>query len=175
MSVRPQLSTSTSSVTASAVGLTANPTTYPISLETLLATHANAPNPILAATNQVLADRNALSAQNTQLWKLIEKQRAGYNQVLKEIDRVRSERDTYKTRLQAAGINTELAKKDKEREKEKPRSLKSSEPSAAVSVNGSTDLRSRSSRNQPDTTGELFISSGDGHVPNYLQLSIPYS
>ncbi|KAG2042483.1 hypothetical protein BDR03DRAFT_831698, partial [Suillus americanus] len=75
----------------------------PISLETLLATHASAPNPILAALDQVLSERNVLSTQNTQLWKLIEKQRAAYNQVLKEIERVRSERETYKTRLQAAG------------------------------------------------------------------------
>ncbi|KAG1726688.1 hypothetical protein EDD22DRAFT_741675, partial [Suillus occidentalis] len=75
----------------------------PISLETLLATHASAPNPTLAALDQVLSERNVLSTQNTQLWKLIEKQRATYNQVLKEIVRVRSERDTYKTRLQSAG------------------------------------------------------------------------
>ncbi|KAG1746673.1 uncharacterized protein EDB91DRAFT_1118286 [Suillus paluster] len=153
MSMRPQASSSNSSIAA--LGSTASTTTYPISLETLLATHTSAPNPILAALDQVLSERNVLSTQNTQLWKLIEKQRAGYNQVLKEIERVRNERDTYKARLQAAGMSTELAKRDKEREKEKARSLKSSGSNAtmsSMSVNGSADLRSRMVRNQLDST-----------------------
>lgn len=155
LSMRPQASSSAASIAASAFGQTANTTTYPISLETLLATHANAPNPILAALEQVLSERNVLSTQNTQLWKLIEKQRAAYNQVLKEIERVRSERDTYKTRLQAAGMSTELAKKEKDREKDKARSLRSSGSNAtmsSMSVNGSADLRSRIVRNQLDAT-----------------------
>lgn len=160
MSMRPQPFSSASSIPAPAAALTANPTTVPISLETLLVTHANAPNPSLAALDQVLSERNVLSTQNTQLWKLIEKQRAGYNQVLKEIDRVRGERDTYKTRLQAAGMSTELAKRDKDRDKEKPTSLRSSESNATISnmsVNGSADLRSRLVRNQPDATRELLF------------------
>ncbi|KAG1907741.1 uncharacterized protein F5891DRAFT_996799 [Suillus fuscotomentosus] len=155
MTMRPQASSSAASVAASTLGQTANTTTYPITLETLLATHASAPNPILAALDQVLSERNVLSTQNTQLWKLIEKQRAAYNQVLKEIERVRSERDTYKTRLQAAGMGTELAKKEKDREKDKARSLRSSESNAtmsSMSVNGSSDLRSRMVRNQLDAT-----------------------
>ncbi|KAG0709225.1 hypothetical protein DFH29DRAFT_993384 [Suillus ampliporus] len=155
MSMRPQASSSTSSIAGSALGPGASTTTYPITLETLLATHANAPNPTLAALDQVLSERNVLSSQNTQLWKLIEKQRSGYNQVLKEIERVRGERDTYKTRLQAAGMSTELGKRDKEREKEKARSLKSSGSNAtmsSMSVNGSADLRSRVVRNQLDAT-----------------------
>ncbi|KAG1869493.1 hypothetical protein F4604DRAFT_1773563 [Suillus subluteus] len=155
MSMRPQASSSAASVAASALGQTANTTTYPISLETLLATHASAPNPILAALDQVLSERNVLSTQNTQLWKLIEKQRAAYNQVLKEIERVRSERETYKTRLQAAGMFPELAKKAKDREKDKARSLRSSGSNAtmsSMSVNGSADLRSRMVHNQLDAT-----------------------
>jgi RalA-binding protein 1 len=158
MSIKPQGSSSTSSITVPPAGLATNPTTYPISLETLLATHANAPNPTSAALDQVLSERNVLSTQNTQLWKLIEKQRAGYSHVLKEIERVRSERDTYKVRLQEAGMGTELAKKDKDREKEKSRSSRSSESNAAsMSVNGSADLRSRSVRHQPDTTCRSFF------------------
>jgi RalA-binding protein 1 len=159
-SMRPQASSSAASIAASALGQTANTTTYPISLETLLATHASAPNPILAALDQVLSERNILSTQNTQLWKLIEKQRAAYNQVLKEIERVRSERDTYKARLQSAGMSTELAKKDKDREKDKARSLRSSGSNAtmsSMSVNGSADLRSRMVRNQLDTTCEFLF------------------
>jgi RalA-binding protein 1 len=55
----------------------------------------------VAALEQAVADRNVLSGQNTQLWKLIEKQRAGYNQILKELERIRAERDSYKNRLVA--------------------------------------------------------------------------
>lgn len=52
-----------------------------------------------AALEQAVNDRNVLSAQNTQLWKLIEKQRTGYNQIMKELERIRNERDTYKAKL----------------------------------------------------------------------------
>lgn len=171
VSVRPQASSSAASIAASALGQTANTTTYPISLETLLATHASAPNPILAALDQVLSERNILSTQNTQLWKLIEKQRAAYNQVLKEIERVRSERDTYKTRLQAAGISTELAKKEKDREKDKARSLRFSGSNAtmsSMSVNGSADLRSRMVRTQLDATSSPSRSNDRPVTPPCL-------
>ena len=39
------------------------------------------------------------STQNTQLWKLIEKQRAIHNQILRKIERIRKERDSYKGKL----------------------------------------------------------------------------
>ncbi|EEB94975.1 hypothetical protein MPER_06127, partial [Moniliophthora perniciosa FA553] len=78
----------------------------PLSLDGLLAAHASAPNPHLAALDQAVSERNVLSSQNSQLWKLIEKQRAGYNQILKELERVRSERDTYKARLSVLGGST---------------------------------------------------------------------
>ncbi|KAI6044279.1 hypothetical protein EDC04DRAFT_2940718 [Pisolithus marmoratus] len=115
MSARPQTSSSTSSIpsAASPVSSATNPTTQPIALDTLLAQHADAQNPTLAALEQALSERNVFSSQNTQLWKLIEKQRSGYNQVLKEVERIRAERDSYKTRLQAAGLSIELGKKEK--------------------------------------------------------------
>lgn len=116
MSARPQTSSSSSSIpsAASLVSSTAtNPTTQPIALDALLAQHADAPNPTLAALEQALSERNVFSGQNTQLWKLIEKQRSGYNQVLKELERIRAERDAYKCRLQAAGLSIELGKKEK--------------------------------------------------------------
>ncbi|KAK7056169.1 Rho GTPase activating protein [Paramarasmius palmivorus] len=78
----------------------------PLSLEGLLAAHSSDPNPHLAALDQALSERNLLSSQNSQLWKLIEKQRAGYNQILKELERVRNERDTYKARLSVVGGST---------------------------------------------------------------------
>lgn len=70
-------------------------------VEALLKQHASSPDPKAAALDQAVADRNVLSGQNTQLWKLIEKQRAGYNQILKELERIRGERDSYKSKLVA--------------------------------------------------------------------------
>ena len=90
-----QQSTSTSSTT--------KPTAAPITLAALLEQHASAPNPHLAALDQALAERNALSSQNSQLWKLIEKQRSGYNQMLKELERVRAERDSLRGRIGSGG------------------------------------------------------------------------
>jgi len=63
-----------------------------VSVEALLKQHASASDPRTAALEQAVNDRNVLSAQNAQLWKLIEKQRAGYNQILKELERIRGER-----------------------------------------------------------------------------------
>lgn len=65
----------------------------------LLKANAAAPDPATAALDQAVNERNALSSQNSQLWKLIEKQRSGYNQILKELERVRGERDAYKSKL----------------------------------------------------------------------------
>lgn len=72
-----------------------------LTLDALLTTHAGASDPKLAALDQAVAERNVLSSQNAQLWKLIEKQRTGYNQILKELERVRGERDGYKGKLTA--------------------------------------------------------------------------
>ena len=68
-------------------------------VEALLKDHAAAPDPTSAALEAAVNDRNVLAAQNTQLWKLVEKQRTGYNQILKELERIRGERDVYKNRL----------------------------------------------------------------------------
>ncbi|KAH7890731.1 hypothetical protein F5I97DRAFT_1974384 [Phlebopus sp. FC_14] len=147
MSMRPPASSSTTSLSAST-----NPTTQPITLEALLAQHATAPNPTLAALDQALSERNVFSTQNTQLWKLIEKQRTGYSQVLKELERIRTERDAYKGRLQAAGLSVELAKKDKE----KAKALRTSASNTAIStasLNGSSDLRSTMKRHQSENSG----------------------
>ncbi|KAF9449937.1 hypothetical protein P691DRAFT_702208 [Macrolepiota fuliginosa MF-IS2] len=57
----------------------------------------------MAALDQAVNERNILSAQNTQLWKLIEKQRSGYNQILKELERIRGERDAYKSKIISLG------------------------------------------------------------------------
>lgn len=72
-----------------------------LTVEALLKQHASASDPKSAALSQVVADRNVLSAQNAQLWKLIEKQRAGYNTILKELERIRTDRDSYKSKYAA--------------------------------------------------------------------------
>ncbi|KAF8343429.1 hypothetical protein F5887DRAFT_972854 [Amanita rubescens] len=83
---------------------------HPLSADALLKTHSAAHDPKLAALEQAISERNNLSAQNSQLWKLIEKQRAGYNHILKELDRIRGERDTYKAKL---GISNSSSKRDR--------------------------------------------------------------
>ncbi|OSD03019.1 hypothetical protein PYCCODRAFT_1444756 [Trametes coccinea BRFM310] len=104
------------------------PTNQLLTLDGLLAAHANSSNPPLAALEAAVGERNSLSAQNTQLWKLIEKQRSGYNHILKELERMRGERDLYRGRLQQAGENTDAllrAHRAKEKSESKDGSLRS--------------------------------------------------
>ncbi|KAF8449064.1 hypothetical protein L210DRAFT_3387890 [Boletus edulis BED1] len=148
-----------------------SPTTHPISLDALLAQHASAPNPTLAALDQALSERNIFSTQNTQLWKLIEKQRSGYNHVIKELERMRSERDAYKARLQAAGLSVELAKKDKD----KPKSLRPSVSNTAMSTtseNGFLDPRATMVRHVSDTS-RLSFPSLQSHAPPIRSTPVP--
>lgn len=93
----PSLPSSTTSLSSSKIP----PQT--LTVESLLRQHASSSDPTTAALEQAVNDRNVLSAQNTQLWKLIEKQRSGYNQILKELDRIRGERDGYKNKLIVLG------------------------------------------------------------------------
>ncbi|KAF5335937.1 hypothetical protein D9611_006244 [Ephemerocybe angulata] len=96
-------STSTSSMAQAP----AAPPTPVITVEGVLRQNASAPDPTAAALDQVVIERNTLSSQNAQLWKLIEKQRKGYNDILKELDRLRKERDDYRNRLHAVGGSVE--------------------------------------------------------------------
>ena len=85
-----------------------------LTLAGVLSSHTSTPNPPMAALEQVISERNVLSSQNSQLWKLVEKQRSGYSQILKELERVRSERDAFKTRLTSLGENPDkILKKQK--------------------------------------------------------------
>ena len=85
-----------------------------LTLAGVLSSHTSTPNPPMAALEQVISERNVLSSQNSQLWKLVEKQRSGYSQMLKELERVRSERDTFKARLTSLGENPDqILKKQK--------------------------------------------------------------
>ncbi|KAJ7323052.1 hypothetical protein DFH08DRAFT_888629 [Mycena albidolilacea] len=73
----------------------------PLSVDALLHAHASAQDPKLAALEQAIGERVGLKSKNEQLWKLIEKQRAGYNQLIQELERMRSERDAYKMKIGA--------------------------------------------------------------------------
>ncbi|WVQ79853.1 hypothetical protein IAT38_001953 [Cryptococcus sp. DSM 104549] len=56
------------------------------------------------ALEGVVAERNTLQAQNTQLWKLIEKQRIQCAQLASDNDRLRQDRERANSRLVAAGL-----------------------------------------------------------------------
>ncbi|KAL1747888.1 hypothetical protein HDZ31DRAFT_80047 [Schizophyllum fasciatum] len=73
----------------------------PVTVEQLLQANATSADPLYAAFEQAVSERNTFAGQNAQLWKLIEKQRTGYSQILKELERVRAERDSYKHKLAA--------------------------------------------------------------------------
>ncbi len=94
------------------------PSTTPLTVQSLLATCSTSSDPKLAALEHAVSDRNTLCSQNSQLWKLIEKQRAGYAQLLKELERVRGERDLFRAKLLETGQNTDaLLKAHREKEK----------------------------------------------------------
>ncbi|KAF8998601.1 hypothetical protein BDQ17DRAFT_1428425 [Cyathus striatus] len=111
-------SASTSSLTAAQQSVTA---------DALLKQHSSTADPPLAALEQAVNDRNVLSAQNAQLWKLIERQRVGYTQILKELERIRAERDGYKSKLASmtAG-SSEKRHKTSERSSDRERSARPS-------------------------------------------------
>ncbi|RDX54349.1 hypothetical protein OH76DRAFT_1086068 [Lentinus brumalis] len=99
-----------------------------LTVDGLLAVHEGTPNPMLAALESAVSERNNLSSQNTQLWKLVEKQRSGYNHIMKELERLRGERDLYRSRLHHSGENTDAllrAHRAKEKAEGKDSSLRS--------------------------------------------------
>ncbi|KAJ7115983.1 hypothetical protein C8R44DRAFT_793809 [Mycena epipterygia] len=99
-------STATPSRTTPAASTPPPTLTSPLSVDVLLQAHAAAPDPKLAAIEQATSERSVLTSQNARLWKLIEKQRSGYNEILKELERIRSERDGYKAKLTVAASYT---------------------------------------------------------------------
>jgi len=157
------------------------PTTAPISLSSLLAVHASAPNPHVAALDQALFERNQLSSQNSQLWKLIEKQRSGYNQMLKELERVRTERDSLRTRVGSGGGG-------KGREKTLKGSVSSSAMSgsssslASTGTNGAAEAKPPTARHNSDDIGkfsrpivlELLPPLPTSRFYQYLTIMISY-
>lgn len=140
------------------------PSSLPLTVEGLLATHATSRDPVRTALDAAVSERNSLSVQNTQLWKLIEKQRSGYGQLMKELERVRGERDIFRTRLQAAGENTDAlirAHRDKDKRDVKEATLRSSSSHSHLrgsdgSSSGS-DPRARMVRKHSEDTGAWLL------------------
>lgn len=74
-----------------------------ITLEQALLQHANAADPTRAALEAVLAERNGLSSQNTQLWNHIKKQKNSYAQAASDVKRLRAERDVLRVKVAKLG------------------------------------------------------------------------
>ncbi|KAK7679452.1 hypothetical protein QCA50_017506 [Cerrena zonata] len=141
--------------------------TVPITVDSLLSTHATASNPPLAALDAAVTDRNTLAAQNTQLWKLIEKQRTAYGQIMKEMDRVRGERDLYRSRLHSMGENTEAllkAHKEKERRDGKEGSLRSATSHSHLRAGDVPSTSSHDPRSQIVRTHSDEVASRHRHL-----------
>ena len=146
-------------------------TQQPLTVEGLLASHANSSS---AALEAAVTERNTLSAQNTQLWKLIEKQRSGYNHIMKELERLRGERDLYRSRLHQNGENIDaLLRAHRAKEKAEGRDgslrstashsqLKPSESNASTSSakgSPSLDPRAYMLRTHSDESREYILLS----------------
>lgn len=136
-----------------------------LTLAGVLSSYTSTPNPPVAALEQVISERNVLSSQNSQLWKLVEKQRSGYSQILKELERVRSERDTFKARLTSLGENPDqILKKQKTGKGSNPgKTLKSSSSHSGLrsddqpKVTTPEDPRQAMARHQSEDSGTRFM------------------
>ncbi|KAG5645735.1 hypothetical protein DXG03_005431 [Asterophora parasitica] len=144
----------------------------PLTSAVLLKANAEAQDPKLAALEQAVNDRNVMSSQNAQLWKLIEKQRTGYNQILKELERVRGERDAYKAKLN--GSSGSGREDRRHRGSDAKRSFSESvhpAPESATSSNGDPRLSvsRHNSDDQPTSTSRSLnnpsLHSSRSHEP----------
>ncbi|CAE7224642.1 unnamed protein product [Rhizoctonia solani] len=64
-------------------------------LDQILA-NATPPGDMQSALSQLLEERNAVVQQNSQLWRIIEKQKAGLATATKDLERIRAEREKYR-------------------------------------------------------------------------------
>lgn len=72
-----------------------------VTIAQALSSHAKAADPTRAALETILAERNNLSSQNSQLWNHLKKQRQNYALAVADVKRLRSERDLLKQKLEA--------------------------------------------------------------------------
>ena len=80
-----------------------------ISIEQALANHANSSNPTRAALETILAERNNLSSQNSQLWNHLRKQRHNYSLASNDVKRLRAERDQLRAKLESLTKGKEVS------------------------------------------------------------------
>lgn len=141
------------------------PTGSAMTMEAAMASHLGMPNPVHSALETILSERNQLSSQNAQLWKLIEKQRSAYSRMLKDLERIRNERDSYKARLQTSappdikslkGSVSSSHMHSHSYEKERP----SMESQASGSSHSNLNPRMGIVRHQSDDPGVYLCSTG---------------
>lgn len=119
----------------------------PMTIDAVLALHAQAPDPAKAALESILNERNTFASQNSQLWNLMRKQRSHYAHMTKDVERLRSERDALKQRLK----EYERAGRD-----QPERRLRPSHSSSQMNASASNDphnhdrVEQQSSRPHPD-------------------------
>ena len=80
-----------------------------ISIEQALANHVNSSNPTRAALETILAERNNLSSQNSQLWNHLRKQRHNYSLASNDVKRLRAERDQLRAKLESLTKGKEVS------------------------------------------------------------------
>jgi len=143
-----------------------------LTLAGVLSSYTSTPNPPMAALEQVVSERNVLSSQNSQLWKLVEKQRSGYSQMLKELERVRSERDTFKARLTSLGENPDqiLKKQKTSKTSHSGNALKSSSSHSGLRSDGQPkatpeDPRQAMARHQSEDSSMPFPLTPFTNIP----------
>jgi hypothetical protein len=150
-----------------------------LTLDAVLEQHAHAPSPTYAALEATLAERNLLAAQNAQLWKLIEKQRSGYAGMVKDLDRIRAERDAYKHRLHAVGQSTDgLVRRERERQKALKASASGSvlpAPNAAGGRESPVDPRAAMVRHRSEDSSAFLCSRVVSMQHGRLTYSLLYS
>ena len=139
----------------SSSSMASSQTNQQLSLEAMLSAHAGEENPVLSALEQSVSERNLLSSQNAQLWKLIEKSRGLYNESQKNLERVRMERDAYKAKLLTLGENPDaIARGHKEREKQlKPSSSSNGMRQGSDKSSSQSSGSARPTRHQSADTG----------------------
>jgi hypothetical protein len=76
---------------------------------------ANPPGDIHSALGILLEERNSVVQQNTQLWRIIEKQKLSLAAATKDLERIRAEREKYRGLFEetaaASGSGSELERR----------------------------------------------------------------
>lgn len=113
----------------------------PTTVQALLAVHASP----LAALEQAVTERNAICGQNAQLWKLMEKQRGAQTNLLKDLERIRAERDMLRKQLLVISGSGGEQRRQRSLERERKPTQNPSSYSPSPSPGGDTESIAESS------------------------------